>query len=656
MPRRSQQDTDTTLTIVSDEPSPPAVNGQQPASPVLTLAQLVVEIERKGEILNQLALNIEPLRPLRMIPVEGELALQQQLDTLLRQARTLVRQLATGDEESSQTVLQQLSEILNDVHWELLEETIRRLAVKKRQQDEMVQQYKRDIEVHRLRIGRLRAALEQAARVRAPVRPFVAQLARLESPLRRADLILNNFEQPFPVLVEAVQALSDESSQLEEAVGAIDQIIKETERIVRNADLILMQSPLDLYNRYQYEVGLRIANEAGAHGVNVQQTVKLVQQDRDMMQHAIKQITAVMTGQVRKQAGTPDSSSSTKSEQLVKSPILENEATRTAIRAYLFSEEEPQATVSVPLASLVREMGDLMYRLFLPESIQEYLRANLCSLTISTNDLELPWEFMYYNHTPDVQEDDSPPNDDVENFLCLSRPIARRLMGRPLPTDRATRSNRPAKRQFLFIANPTGDLPGAENEVNAVVEALKQNWADQIEVTLLAREAASGRQLNQLLRSDRFDVIHYSGHAFFDDNDPDYSGLLLHNREIFFADKIRRLLGGRPLVFLNACESARSSNEGRTTSGLSYNLQKPAQGLAASFVYGGALGCLGSLWPINDLRAAHFAVEFYNHVLEGQMIGEAMRRARVRIKGDQPNEITWAAFVLYGDPTFRLVE
>ena len=65
---------------------------------------------------------------------------------------------------------------------------------------------------------------------------------------------------------------------------------------------------------------------------------------------------------------------------------------------------------------------------------------------------------------------------------------------------------------------------------------------------------------------------------------------------------------------------------------------------------------IGSLWPINDQRAARFAIEFYNLVLDGHMIGEAMRRARVRIKSDSPNEITWAAFVLYGDPTYRLVD
>jgi hypothetical protein len=36
------------------------------------------------------------------------------------------------------------------------------------------------------------------------------------------------------------------------------------------------------------------------------------------------------------------------------------------------------------------------------------------------------------------------------------------------------------------------------------------------------------------------------------------------------------------------------------------------------------------------------------------MIGEAMWLARQEIRTKYPNQITWASFVLYGDPTARL--
>jgi len=62
------------------------------------------------------------------------------------------------------------------------------------------------------------------------------------------------------------------------------------------------------------------------------------------------------------------------------------------------------------------------------------------------------------------------------------------------------------------------------------------------------------------------------------------------------------------------------------------------------------------LWPIYDRPAAAFAIHFYNRVLEGHMIGEALRLARVEIRRQHPESITWAAFVLYGDPTIRLAD
>jgi hypothetical protein len=36
------------------------------------------------------------------------------------------------------------------------------------------------------------------------------------------------------------------------------------------------------------------------------------------------------------------------------------------------------------------------------------------------------------------------------------------------------------------------------------------------------------------------------------------------------------------------------------------------------------------------------------------MIGEAMRLARREVKQAHKDQITWAAFVLYGDATFKL--
>jgi len=107
-------------------------------------------------------------------------------------------------------------------------------------------------------------------------------------------------------------------------------------------------------------------------------------------------------------------------------------------------------------------------------------------------------------------------------------------------------------------------------------------------INVLERETAHGRKLNEALRAGNYDVIHYAGHAKFNESDADLSALVLHGEELFFGQKIRRLLEGRPLVFLNACDSGRTANELEPQE-VSRYLQKPAEGLASSFIYGALL-------------------------------------------------------------------
>ena len=81
-----------------------------------------------------------------------------------------------------------------------------------------------------------------------------------------------------------------------------------------------------------------------------------------------------------------------------------------------------------------------------------------------------------------------------------------------------------------------------------------------------------------------------------------------------------------------------------------------SEGLASSFILGGALGLIGTLWPIFDEGAAEFASTFYESLLAGQSLGEAMRLARLRVRESRPHDVTWASFVLYGDPTLSILE
>lgn len=625
-----------------------------PTDLVRQLAGLVVDIDQKSTLCANLERKIEPIRRLKMIPVDGEIGLLQKLTGALTQAKSILQTLqAEAEPNAVNEQLAALQAILADGQWATAAEYIQTLDDKQRRQEQAIQTYREQLTPYQQKTALLRAAVEQALNARAPRRKQTLLLTRLESLLMTADRALRG-EQAFSDLITALKALAESVKEVDPNLQQITETTRQTEKFSRQADLLLLQSPLDQHNRFQYAILLRTPSEPGAHGINVHDTSTLIQHDWKLMKEAIGKITiAVEKGLVR--SAQPAAGPVPTPQNNPAPPETVTPVTRAALRRFVFGDEEPDSTTLLNGTDLVREMGDLMYRLFMPEQMQQYLHDAPCSITLTTNDLELPWEFMYYGDNSDADTETNLVETDVRNFLCLSRPVARMPMGRTFPIQENVRQNRPPKRQFLLIcSDPNGDLPGARREIQLLQQWLETEWKEQIDVEVLDGANASGKRLNQALRSDKYDVIHYSGHAFFDDEDPDLSGLLLYDQEIFFAQKVRRMLEGRPLVFLNACQSALTANEQDLKRHATFNLDKPATGLASSFIYGGALGCIGSLWPIYDEPAARFAIEFYKQVLEGHMLGEAMRMARCEIKKKDP--ITWAAFVLYGDPTFRLVE
>jgi CHAT domain-containing protein len=222
----------------------------------------------------------------------------------------------------------------------------------------------------------------------------------------------------------------------------------------------------------------------------------------------------------------------------------------------------------------------------------------------------------------------------------------------PPPPRRRSGVAPPKRRMLLIHSDPNGDLPAAAREADEIASAL----SDKLEIERVDPDQATNANINDILMGKPFDFLHYAGHAYFDKKDPNLSGLQLKDSRLT-AEKIRRLNKGGSLVFLNACESGTVARDSEAQQ-VSYLLSnpEPVVGLASAFVYSGALGCVGSLWPVYDRPAAELAVKFYEYVLLGEPTGEALRKARNDIRAAYPREVTWAGYVLYGDPTFRLTE
>jgi CHAT domain-containing protein len=195
------------------------------------------------------------------------------------------------------------------------------------------------------------------------------------------------------------------------------------------------------------------------------------------------------------------------------------------------------------------------------------------------------------------------------------------------------------RRMLLIHSDPDGTLPAAKAEVDTVQGAL----AAELEIERVDPDQATNAYINEKLMGQSFDSLHYAGHAKFGVNNPMRSGLLLKD-SLLAADKTRLLNRGGSLVFLNACESGTVAQSDAPQK-VSYLLAnpEPVVGLASAFVYSGAIGCVGLLWPVYDQPAADLAVRFYPSVLAGEPTDEALRNAWADIRAKYPREVTWAA-------------
>jgi hypothetical protein len=208
---------------------------------------------------------------------------------------------------------------------------------------------------------------------------------------------------------------------------------------------------------------------------------------------------------------------------------------------------------------------------------------------------------------------------------------------------------------ILLVTDPTSDLPGAEAE-GARVKGLFEKLRPAVTITELRQNAARKQEIIKCVASGKFDVLHYAGHAYFDPINPSKSGILCAGHEVLAgADLIN--LGALPsLVFFNACESGRLRRGAKTTEmdEQKHTIERVKRGFsfAEAFLRGGIANYLGTYWPVNDNAALKFSEIFYQHILDGRPLGEAVMAGREAV--EKLRSVDWADYILYGDPRFVL--
>ena len=211
----------------------------------------------------------------------------------------------------------------------------------------------------------------------------------------------------------------------------------------------------------------------------------------------------------------------------------------------------------------------------------------------------------------------------------------------------------------LLVADPTEDLDGAVEEGERIRTLLAPIAG--VKLTEIWQSAATRPALLDAFRSGEFDVLHYAGHAQFDEAAPGRSGILCSGDEVLSGADLAGVGRLPALVFFNACESGRirlasapkrlAARERARHEKLRDTYLRRAVGLAEAFMRGGVANYVGTYWPVGDAAAKKFAERFYAALLAGQTIGTAVQDGRAALF---PRHRDWANYVFYGNPDFVL--
>jgi len=161
-------------------------------------------------------------------------------------------------------------------------------------------------------------------------------------------------------------------------------------------------------------------------------------------------------------------------------------------------------------------------------------------------------------------------------------------------------------------------LQAAVAEIDVVSQLFKASEPES-HIKLLTRGDGSVEALRNIWSSGA-DVVHFATHALADLRQPLASLLVLPasaadgSPTYLTAGQVESWRGDTELVFLNACDSA--IGPPRFAGGM--------PGLQSAFLRAGAHGVIATLWPVEDVLAREFAVDFYARYARGESAVDAL--------------------------------
>jgi class 3 adenylate cyclase/CHAT domain-containing protein/tetratricopeptide (TPR) repeat protein len=277
------------------------------------------------------------------------------------------------------------------------------------------------------------------------------------------------------------------------------------------------------------------------------------------------------------------------------------------------------------LAGLGHQLWDL---LLTPNARARLSGSTAPELVLTLDDqlTRIPWELL----------------NDGREFLCL-----RFAMGRVVSTAKQLAASKPrdvkGALKIALVADPQGTLPEALREGTQ----LGTHLGDRPEFQPVVNDRVVGKT-EFLAQFGASDILHVAGQAEYDASNAAAGGFALSDGRVSATDLARLPSGATVprLMYFTACEAA--------AAGQNRHNQAAVFGLASAILTAGVKHFVASLRAVPGSAGFQFAADFYRLLAGGQTIGTAVREARREAaRRGGKTELTWAAYVLYGDPTSR---
>ena len=321
------------------------------------------------------------------------------------------------------------------------------------------------------------------------------------------------------------------------------------------------------------------------------------------------------------------------------------QAAAQQMQASALTEVRSQTTKLSVVNDSLQTLGRFLFDTLLPSPIQEALRRLDTPLILSTNTPDIPWELLFDG------------GQKTGRYLCRNLSVGRRVSTVPDKTQRVPAQDRlqrkggrrePQGLSVLFLVNPTGERPRAEEEVAALCTMLPES----VSRIILYRQQANPLEMRMRINADTPQVVHYAGPSPAGDGTLTLAGSSRLDESI--AEQLLQVLPRRPLVFLSHHEGERQQGRNGNVSLSQQERDELMEQVAGKLMAAGAGAVVTMRWPVNMLRVQELVVLFYQEVAEGVSLGESLRHARSMMAQRHPDDISCMAYVLYGDPTQRL--